>query len=162
MKELFADAERGLADARIDESEREQGSSFPEDFKQYLREINGGWLRDSADFQFGEGHVTAARCLLGFNPSSKRDIGKKQANMDYVPPQLLPIGEDLGGADVFVLDLRPETLGRVYIRAINVPPNPKPFLPASLFVEPDEEALYHHVADSFSEFIDMIAGRARS
>jgi hypothetical protein len=161
MRELFEDTEQGLSAEEIAEFERERGSAFPEDFKAYLKEINGGWLNDSADFNFGDGHITGARNLFGFNGSSDRDIAT-ESKRDGLPQCLLPIGDDLGGADLFVLDLRPETFGRVYVRAINVPPNPKPFLPASLFVEPDEEELYHHVADSFSDFIDMIAGRARS
>lgn len=161
MRELFEDTEVGLSDEQIGEFERERGSSFPEDFKAYLKEINGGWLNDSADFQFGDGHITAARNLFGFNGSSDRDI-TTESKRDGLPRSLLPIGDDLGGADLFVLDLRPETHGRVYVRAINVSPNPKPFLPASLFIEPDEEELYHHVADSFSEFIDMIAGGNRN
>jgi len=161
MKELFEDTELGLSAEQIGDFERDRGSSFPEDFKIYLKEINGGWLNDSADFQFGDGHITGARNLFGFNGSEDRDI-TTESKRDSLPRCLLPIGDDLGGADLFVLDLRPEMIGKVYIRAINVPPNRKPFLPASLFVERDEERLYHRVADSFSEFIDMIAGRARN
>lgn len=159
MRELFEDTEQGLSADEISEFERKRGNAFPDDFRAYLHEINGGWLNDSADFNFGDGHTTGARNLFGFNGSSDRDI-TTESKRDGLPRCFLPIGDDLGGADLFVLDLRTETLGKIYIRAINVPPNPKPFLPARLFPDSDDLELYHHVADSFSEFLSMITGRA--
>lgn len=161
MKELFSDTEAGLTDEQIASYERSSGCKFPDDFKLYLREINGGWLTDSADFNFGSGHATGARSLFGFNGASDRDIQTESRERGYLPNWLLPIGDDLGGADLFVMDLRPERAGRIYIRAINAPPNEdNPILSPYLFGDPDQADLYHHVADSFSEFVDMIAGRA--
>lgn len=160
MRYLFAEVEIGLSPDRIEELEGERGMKLPADFRTFLQEVNGGWLRRSAEFDFGEGHVTAVRSLFGFNGNPCRDVPTIEGYRDSLPPCLLPIGDDVGGADLFVLDLRPESLGRVYIRAINVPPNLKPFLPASLFLDSDDLELYHHVADSFSEFIDLIAGAA--
>jgi hypothetical protein len=159
MKNIFSEIEGGLSSDEIAGIERDAGYIFPDDFKMYLSNINGGWVKHPSIFPLSGGGETGVRVLYGYNCSPGKDIRKHQANMYYVPRCLLPIGDDLGGNDLFVLDLRSEALGHVYIRSITEPPTSNPFLPASLFDDSDEAELYHNVAPTFSQFLGLVAAR---
>lgn len=159
MKEMFSETGHGLSNVQIQRIEQSRGVIFPEDFKEYLREVNGGWLIESSDFIFGEGHVTAVRMLFGFDEDPDWNIDRIQEGADYIPNCLLPIGDD--GASLFILDLRVEMRGRVYIRSVNALPNEiNPIIDPKIFYnDPDQAALYHHVADNFTRFVDLIVGK---
>lgn len=163
MLELFCQADGGLSREQCAELERKRGQSFPSDFVEYLCTVNGGVLAQAASFTLGEDYTTAVGSVFGFNRTRVRDIVYREKLLrHYVPSVLLPVAGDTAGAELFFLDLRPESLGTIYLRAFNAPRHQ----PRVLDIEPlrgyEEEAeLYRFVAGNFTQLIRLATGLRR-
>jgi hypothetical protein len=70
---------------------------------------------------------------------------------------MLAIGHDPFSETIF-MDLRPGTYGKVYLRAHAYPPTGPLNIGDTGFAQADyeEASLYHSVAGSFEEFIDIL------
>lgn len=144
----------GLSESEIQQIEARLGYEFPSDFWEFLESENGGRTPDGVFVFFVGGYAKIQLGqFLGFNGLKYDDIDAVRKSCWYIADCLLPVGIDTGAGEIFVMDLRPAELGKIYIRAHDVEPNREPSLPPELFDYDDQEAsLYHPVADSFSAF----------
>lgn len=102
---------------------------------------------------------TSLQTIFGLTSVEAKSIHRTELGnfSREIERQFLQIALDSGG-EIFVLDLRPKTYDCVYVRAHNSPANQPPVINDAGFSEWDyEEAeLYHPVAASFEEFLDML------
>jgi SMI1/KNR4 family protein SUKH-1 len=120
------------------------GHPVPDDYLEFLTSYPGTGCFDVSVVGYGLEHAPCAS--EGWYPltlfyaacSDKRYdlLNFRQNHLDDFPPHLLVIGDDVGG-NFFCLDLRKETLGRVYFR----------------FHDEEIENGLYLLADSFTAFI---------
>jgi hypothetical protein len=92
---LDADLGRGATEAEVAAAERELGLSFPEDFREFLREV--GWAE--------VGPLAVAGLGRGVPEGLSLTEAALGAWASGVPKTLLPVGDDSGGVDFIFLDL---------------------------------------------------------
>jgi len=157
------------AGADIDAFAAERGIEVPQPLRDFLASEGGGTgpHRDTvASDNLGETYVDT---LFGFETADDAMIGTRLVHRnsvretdwgnfsEEVERQILPVARAEGG-DVFVVDCRPQSFGRVYLRAHDKPLNDPPLIDVTGFDDEDREEarLYHPVAASFDAFLGML------
>ena len=139
--------------------EKNRRISLPASYREFLLEGNGGYGPEPSFLDIPNWTRTSLQTIFGLTGIEAKSIHRTELGnfSPEIERQFLQIALDPGG-EVFVLDLRPTTYGRVYVRAHDSPPNRPPIIDDTGFSEWDyEEAeLYHHVASSFEEFLGML------
>ncbi len=161
MKFAYKDPLGPATQLQVDDFQTEICYTLPQDYKQFLVTVGGGYGPDK--------HLAYPKTwkpgiviqnIYGPQSDDYLDIRKTRDSM-YVPACFLNFASDPGG-ELFVMDLRPETefYGKIYVRDHDHAFNPKPFLTVEFFEEydcdPDEARLYHFIAGSFTEFLDLL------
>jgi len=173
----FARKHALATEAQISEAEAQIGYKFPPDFRQYLNTHNGGRLNEEFEKNFIIRRSNREDCLfpitnlegLGYDYDIlERTIGIYREE----PNWLVPIGS-VHGSCKFLIDLRPEKVGMIYLNVNDAPENPSPPFSPSEFIDPDEDfddeeelqdeiehlqqfmPYYWYVAESYSDFLKL-------
>lgn len=104
-----------ISEAAVHTFEAAIDAGLPEDFRAFLLEINGGrTAEDAAVFAVGRDKTNLNSLLSLGDPDGARDLAKRNATIrDDMPPELLLIGNDDGGARV-CLCIRGDHRGEVW------------------------------------------------
>jgi cell wall assembly regulator SMI1 len=142
-----------LTNDDLDGFEKEYQVSLPQDYRHFMLEHNGGDRAEFMVFDFIEtGYGDNSTDMREFNSIH---IGEVQEQNDirrplmivraegYAPSYFIPIGNDSGGSPIF-LAAGSEDIGCVYIANDNYEDTETGYFVMS------------KVADSFTEFIDML------
>ena len=147
--------------------ERDRGIELPISYKEYLRLEGGGFVQDNSGyFADGLGREWLFETVCGYDTrphSSARydsiyNRGIRNLRLETARPFVRFAYEPNG--DPYVMDLRPQGGGRIWLVAHDTPPNDPPLLPVEDWWEDYEllEArLFHPVAPSFEAFLAMHA-----
>jgi cell wall assembly regulator SMI1 len=145
----FKDPGRKLTDADIEQLETRIGRPLPEDYKGYLKAINGGSpLAEMLDLDNAPFNATEIKVLFSFEAEDPgRDLLHHWETIPDVKDwQWLPIGIDLGRG-LLILDLRPEKYGEILYYDGDSDEEPYPV---------------YWVAKGFDAFIDKLRDMTRA
>ena len=152
-----------ISSSQATEFETELGFILPEDYKQFLTTIGGGYAPDRG-LAYPKTWLPGVVIQSIYAPQSDDycDIRQtRESTGDYIPSCFLHFACDPNG-QFFVIDMRPESehYGKIYVRDHDHARNAKPFLTTAFFekydCDPDEHDLYHFIAGSLTEFLDML------
>ncbi len=137
----WEDCDFPIDDQRINQVELHFGVTFPEEFRQCLRECNGGSVLES-DFDFVElsGNTTTSGigAIIRFDAEGSPDILDVYRRLgDAAHPKIVPFAET-GGGDCICLDYRHSE-----------------DQPAIAYFD-HEYGEYVRIADSFTSFVEML------
>lgn len=145
--------------ADLDRFERERGLRLPDAYKAFImREQGGEAIGGDTDIAVPGWGTTGVYHWFGATP---KDLSFFNAWLgDFSGPvsrSFVQFALGLAG-QVFVIDLRPKTHGKVYVRDHHGPPNIPHVIDGTGFDPNDHEEaqLYHPVADSFEAFLAML------
>jgi SMI1 / KNR4 family (SUKH-1) len=143
--------ERGpqVTEAQIEAFERSYGHRLPDDYRQFLLDVNGG-QPDKAHCDFDQGVVN---CLFSLddteNDSCELATRAKRARASLPSPDLLFIGHDDGGARI-LLALAGEHRGEVWFMLTGDDARPDDANPRVLWHDRRD---MQKLADSFEQFM---------
>ncbi|MCO8170893.1 SMI1/KNR4 family protein [Pseudomonas sp. 21LCFQ02] len=148
---ILDDTREGATDDAIAQLESSLGARLPDDYRQFLKTCNGGYLEYDVVATLSNGDKELMSfALYGLDPaeqyeSNPFELEQLREQDGYPPTGLLPIGRD-GGASVLLLDLRD---GRQEVGAMVAG------LPAwtGRRQQGDE---YVVLADSFNGYLDLL------
>lgn len=108
---IFDDTREGATDAAIEQLEADLGARLPDDYRQFLKTCNGGYV----DYDVLATMANGDKELLSFAlygldaaegyESNPFELAQLRKDPDFPTTGLLPIGRD-GGASILLLDLR--------------------------------------------------------
>lgn len=144
----------------LDAFAAERGFTLPADYRDFLLRHNGGRPAEANAYLDVPGwNELIVQEFFGLLGNGARSIAQRRFSNFSEPlaGALLSFGTDPGG-QALVLDLRPASHGRVYIRAHNDPPQGLPPFDATGGdpndpADREEAALYLQIAPSFGAFI---------
>ena len=170
-------------DVDLAEFETSWGCVLPIDYRNFLKTTNGGKVEYHPTYfkPFFQNHMCQISEFYGLgsteSPLERRgEFGTSKYDFrrvwDYrvdLPRWLLVIGTENGSSRLFVMDLRPEKLGTIYLNDLDYPPNPNPpFEPEEFNDDEDEDDIeyirmryrewvsaYYYIAPSFSALLKM-------
>ena len=162
MKILWDRQNPPVQQQELDRFEEERGVQIPQSYRDFIVRNRGGYSAGGDDVLFAPSwNETPVSVWYGASGSRfggtfhKRDIGNfSQA----VSEKFIQFAEDPGG-QVFVIDLRPKTYGKVYVRDHDGPLKRPPIIDDSGFAsigDHEEAELYHPIADSFDAFLGLL------
>lgn len=159
MTITFTDRYPAPSAGALAEFEVALGATLPDAYKAWLMREGGGRAGGDVFLDAAPANQTLVdhfHGLIGSRHGSIEapNLGSFSAATERV---LLPFAAEMGG-DPLVIDLRPATYGRVYLRAHDAPPNDPPLIDMTGMDEGDveEASIYHPVAPSFEAFMDML------
>ena len=145
MKPIIQESYPALRPEQLDEVERGLEVVFPEEYRAFLAEHNGGHPQPEA-FRMPSGDVEMVDRFLGIRPGEHNDltryVGVYQAR---VPRELVPVAHDSFG-NLICIGVRGAYTGKVF------------FWDHDREVEEGEEPDYENVAliaGDFEEFLEM-------
>lgn len=146
---IFLNTNNPILIDELNIQEKKLGFIFPEDYKDFLLNYNGGKPEKNACiFPNGDaGYGTLVDCLFGF--CDDEYISVVENYFDYknrIPSNTFPIGEDPGG-NLLLISIRGDDYGSIYFWDHN--------LEAGMGEEPDYSNMTF-VAHSFDEFINNL------
>lgn len=159
----FKEAHPPATESAIAAFERQRAVRLPTAYRAFLLETNGGYgpelqiltVPNWPDWR--QMVVTEMRGLHGedYNSIEQEWLGNFSKDIGR---QMLQFADDPGG-QIFVIDLRPMTHGKVYVRHHDIPPNFSRLIDDTGFDANDHEEaeLYHPIADNFEAFLAMLA-----
>ncbi len=122
----FRQAFPPASEEEIDRVEGQLGVELPDDYRNFLRSHNGGWLEDN----FLPGQNASARYLFSAGDNGDEDIFDLEEAADFysvaseadpvIPPDLLPVGQD-SFDNVLCLMVHGDDRGAVYFWEHDVP-----------------------------------------
>ena len=146
----------------VAEFEQQRGIRLPEDYVEFLVNINGGYTGGVGSYTRTEGgQGIVVQQFLGLTGSSEDSIATDQFSnfSNWIHIRLLEIAYTPGGEPLF-MDLRETGAhGKIYILSYDSPPNDPILIDDTGFQDEDdyEEAQFlHPIANSFSEFTAML------
>ena len=133
--------------AAIAAYEQEIGTQLPPDYASFLQRSNGGEVQPSV-FPIEDHGDSVVQELFGAAPGTQIDLGGAyRINKEYLPADLIPIGEDPGG-DVICLAVNGVHKGAVFYQAHDFAVSgPHPFEGFDNIVK---------IADSFDAFLGSL------
>jgi cell wall assembly regulator SMI1 len=145
-----------LSKADIARVEANLGRRFPDDYRRFLLEFNGGRpdVENSA-FPFRTGGGSVLHTLYGIKPALKANdlerttLGEWDMEDYAMPRTLIPIGYDVFG-NTLCLGVAGEELNKVYFRDMERLPEKPPTKPWAMMKG------YFKLADSFAEFLSLL------
>lgn len=108
---IFDDTRDGASDLAIEHLEAQLGARLPDDYRQFLKECNGGTLDYDVLATMSNGEEELLSFLLyGLQPgeayeSNPFELEQLRKEPGFPATGMLPIGRD-GGASILLLDLR--------------------------------------------------------
>ncbi len=108
-------------DAQLSELERRLRIAFPEDYRQFILEFNGGYFKEPEITPIGDGCPQDTLAILfGIGASHKEaELGRPGSTAlfdDNDPPKIIPIGRT-GMAGLIILDVAPgEGNGAIFLK----------------------------------------------
>jgi hypothetical protein len=147
---IIADRGPTLAEAAIVELEAAVGARLPDDYRQFLLQMNGGRPRPNVDVDVPglPGTPTDIQVFLGLaRPEESERIDMTMSWLsERVIGGLMPIARDSGGS-VFCLSLRSHDRGAVLFCDLQ-----------EVFADFGVEPMVYLVAESFKEFLSRLHG----
>ena len=156
---IFREPFEPTSEAALDDFALKRGIVLPHEYRAFLLKHNGGYAPNDSYIRVESWNSTAIHTMLGLvdNESESISVQRLGGFSKEVRRQLLKIAFD-SGSHMFVMDLRTKNYGKIYIRDHNTPPKLVPVIDDFGFdkYDPEEATLYHHIADSFTEFLAML------
>jgi len=154
-------------DEQIQDAECLMGFKFPEDFKTYLKAINGGEIKEdyfvAANYDnFGIDEGIILDTLFGISADEDYNGITLRKSIPDLPDWTLPVGAYIGGMPLFLMDLRIQKLGQIILFDPDSPLNKNPaFSPEELAFPKLENVsfykeraqMYYFFCSSFGEFL---------
>jgi len=138
-----------MTEAQIKEFEKSFGHSLPDDYRQFLLDVNGGRL-DKANREFDQGVVNRLFSLNDADDESRDLATRANRSRPMLPtPDLLFIGHDDGGARL-LLALAGEHRGEVWFMITGDDARPDDANPRVLWHDRRD---MRKLADSFEQFM---------
>jgi len=128
------------SESQLDELEKRIGVAFPEDYRRFVLEFNGGYFSEPEIAPVGQGcPKDGLTCLHGIGASHKdAELGRPSRLAlfdDNDPPQIVPIGHT-GMGGLIILITRPEGRGAIFLK--------------QAFGD------FYHLADGIEEFFELL------
>jgi cell wall assembly regulator SMI1 len=146
----------------LDRFEELRGIKIPKSYRDFISANRGGYSAGGDDTLFAPTwNETPVSVWYGTIGSSyggtffKRDLGNFSPT---VAEKFLQFAEDPGG-QIFVIDLRPRSYGRVYVRDHDGPINSPPVIDDEGFsndTDYEEAELFHPISESFDAFLNLL------
>jgi len=155
----FVRQHRSIDANRLAEFEHERGVRLPDSYRAFLLGCNGGYAPRPGYLAVPGWNQTIIQAFMGIDAEGAYSI--ESLNFldlsSWLDRHMLPMAEVPNGQG-FVLDLRPRTFGKIYVRDHDSPPNSKLAIDDAGMDETDRVSalIFHPIADSFEEFIDML------
>lgn len=132
----------------IDEFERRVGATLPQEYRQFLLTVNGGWATTDFHHPASADGDHGVRCLYGIGVedeyrSMERSLGAYEGRY---PAEFLPFGEDPGG-NLVLIQWRGSDVGSVH------------FWDHEEEADEDEPPTYRNItriSDSFSAYLEEL------
>jgi hypothetical protein len=127
-------------EARLLELEQRIGVTFPEDYRRFVLEFNGGYFSEPEITPVGEGCPQAMlTCVYGIGASHPyAELGAKATLVLFEgndPPKILPIGDTPTGG-LIILVTEPEGRGEIFLK--------------------EAYGGFHHLTDGIDEFFGLL------
>lgn len=142
--------------------EIERGVEIPKSYREFISQNRGGYSAGGDDVLFAPSwNETPVSIWYGTEGSTyggtffKWDLGNFSPE---VAKKFLQFAEDPGG-QIFVIDLRSQTYGRVYVRDHDSPLKRPPIIGSEGFstdTDYEEAELFHPIAESFEAFLNLL------
>ena len=146
-------------EAEITELESSREFDLPTDFRNYLKEVGGGIVGSGGYFELPYSRSSIILAIKGFTQDPLFDIRHNRFNnfSKGIDQKLLYVASDIGRQAV-IMDLRLRFHGHIYYYDPDMIPLENAQLDVAGFDKHDhtEATLYHHIADSFTEFIALL------
>lgn len=155
----FKRQHRPVTRQQMADFERERGIRLPDGYRQFLLDYNGGYAPDPGYLDVPGWNETVLQAFLGVDTGGSYSFARENFHdlSPWLDQHFFPFAEDPGG-QVFVIDLRQKTYGKVYVRDHDSPRNIALRIDDTGMDETDRVAalIFHPVADSFADFIAML------
>jgi hypothetical protein len=145
----------------IRDFEAHRGVRLPEDYTNFLLNLNGGQLNPNKSYAEIDGwNDLLVQELFGLTENPSHSISNHRFTNfeDYMHKIMLEIGYDPFGQALF-MDLRETSHGRIYIRAHNSPPNAPILIDDADFEDEgdyEEASIFYPLANNWTEFAAML------
>ena len=146
-------------EAQITELEASREFDLPTDFRNYLREVGGGIIGSGGYIELPYPNSSIILAIKGFTQDPLFNIRRNRFNnfSKVIDRKFLYVASDIGRQAV-IMDLRLRFHGHIYYYDPDEIPLKIVQLDDTGFDKHDyeEATLYHHIADSFTEFLAML------
>ena len=161
MSILWSQQNPPLKQKELDQLEAERSIRLPTSYREFIYQNRGGYTAGGDDILFApnwnETPVSVWYGAMG-SPYGGTFHNRHLGNFsESVSRQFLQFAEDPGG-QIFVIDLRPGTYGKFYVRDHDGPLNRPALIDDDGFEGSDHEEaeLYHPIAASFEAFLELL------